>query len=108
MHDEDFEAIYDAETLAALEDWSPRDVGTEQLMPSRLVKWSRTSAMGLVATGFAFGLREVLDPPRDEQIVVEVDADGELHDLPFRLFLDPDDPSGSLCILRADPPPPVV
>jgi len=113
VHDDDiesidFEAIYDSETLAALEDWSPRLGGSGQPLPSRVVRWSRSSAMGLVATGFAFGLREVLDPPREEQIVIEVDADGEPHDLPFRLFLDPDDPSGSLCILRADPPPPVV
>lgn len=64
--------------------------------------------MGLLATGLALGLREVIDPPREEQIVIEVDADGEPHDLPIQLFLDPDDPSGSLCILRADPPPPVL
>lgn len=108
VHDDELAALYDAETMAALEGWTPRDDASGQLLPSRLAKWSRTSTMGLVAAGFAFGLREVLDPPRDEKIVIEVDAEGEPHDLPIRLFLDPDDPSGSLCILRADPPPPVV
>jgi hypothetical protein len=107
VRDDDFEACYDAETLAALDGWTPRDGGAVPL-PSRLVRWSRASTMGVVAAGFAFGLKEVLDPPRDEQIVIEVDADGEPHDLPVRLFLDPDDPSGSLCIVRHDPPPPVV
>lgn len=101
----DFESLYDAETLAALEGWRER---REQPLPSRVVRWSRSSTMGLLATGLALGLREVIDPPSEEQIVIEVDTDGEPHDLPVRLFLDPDDPSGSICILRADPPPPVV
>ena len=108
MHEDDFESLYDAETLAAVEGWQPRPVRGDQPLPSRVVRWSRNSTMGLLATGLALGLREVIDPPREEQIVIEVDADGEPHDLPIQLFLDPDDPSGSLCILRADPPPPVV
>lgn len=73
-----------------------------------MVTWSRSSLLGAVITGSALGLREVLDPPHEEQIVVEVDADGEPHDLPVRLLLDPDDPRGSLCVVRRDPPPPVV
>jgi len=77
-------------------------------LPSRVVKWSRRSALGAVMTGMALGLQEVLEPKRDTAIVVEVDADGEPHDLPIRLLLDPDDPSGSLCIVRRDPPPPQV
>lgn len=84
------------------------DEAGEPLLPSRLVTWSRSSLLGAVITGSALGLREVLDPPRDEQIVIEVDASGEPHDLPIRLLLDPDDPGGSLCIVRRDPPPPLV
>ncbi len=77
-------------------------------VPSRMVQWSRRSAMGAVLTGMALGLQEVLEPKKDSAIVIEVDADGEPHDLPIRLLLDPDDPSGSLCIVRRDPPPPVL
>ncbi|MCU1499037.1 MAG: hypothetical protein JWM47_2990 [Acidimicrobiales bacterium] len=77
-------------------------------LPSRVVKWSRSSAIGAVMTGMALGLQEVLEPKRDVAIVIEVDADGEPHDLPIRLLLDPDDPSGSLCFVRRDPPPPLV
>lgn len=77
-------------------------------VPSRVVQWSRRSAMGAVLTGMALGLQEVLEPKKDSAIVIEVDADGEPHDLPIRLLLDPDDPSGSLCIVRRDPPPPVL
>ena len=95
---------YDPEVLAALDAWEPPDYLLNRPVPSRLVAWSRSSLLGAVITGSALGLQEVLQPKRDEQIVIEVDADGEPHDLPVRLVLDPDDPSGSLCFVRRDPP----
>ena len=91
-----------------MDTWEPPEHLVPRPLPSRLVTWRRTSIFGAVMTGWALGLREVLEPKRDEQIVIEVDADGEPHDLPIRLVLDPDDPSGSLCIVRRDPPPPQV
>lgn len=103
-----FDEAYDPETLAALDAWEPRPDDPDRPLPSRVVRWSRRSAMGAVLTGMALGLQEVLEPRKDSAIVIEVDADGEPHDLPIRLLLDPDDPRGSLCIVRRDPPPPVV
>jgi hypothetical protein len=97
---------YGPEVVAALERWAPAEPPSP--LPSRLVSWGRSSVLGAVLTGSALGLAEVLDPPAEEQIVIEVDASGEPHDLPIRLVLDPDDPSGSLCVVRRDPPPPVV
>lgn len=115
MHDDDaFEAIYDPDTIAALDAWeggdpaAPGGPAAEPPLPSRMVAWSRGSVMGAVMTGWALGLQEVLEPKRDAAIVIEVDEAGQPHDLPIQLFLDPDDPSGSLCIIRRDPPPPVV
>ena len=102
------DADYEPEVLAALDAWQPPEQGGEPPLPSRLVTWSRSSLLGAVITGPALGLREVIEPPRDEQIVIEVDADGEPHGLPIRLVLDPDDPAGSLCIVRRESPPPVV
>lgn len=107
----DFDDLYDPDTVAALDAWSAPDevddVGPTPL-PSRLSTWSRSTAMGMVLSGYALGLQEVLDPKSQRPIVIEVDAAGEPHDLPIELILDPDDPSGSLCIVRRDPPPPVV
>jgi hypothetical protein len=42
--------------------------------------------------------------------VIEVDDDGEPLDLPVQMFLDPDSPAGSLCIVHASDnrKPPVV
>lgn len=100
-------ADYDAEVLAALDAWAPTDHGPPTL-PTRLVSWRRRSVIGAVAMGWALGLREVLETDPDDPIVIEVDADGEPHDLPIQLLLAPDDPSGSLCIVRRDPSPPQV
>lgn len=109
MHDDDgFEAIYDPEVIDALDAWQPRAEVGEPVLPSRMAMWGRSTLMGAVATGWALGLQEVFEPKQDSAIVIEVDDSGTPHDLPIQLFLDPDDPSGSLCIVRRDPPPPVV
>lgn len=108
---DEFGDLYDPDTLAALDGWAvpvDAELAAPAPLPSRLSTWSRSTVMGMVLSGCALGLQEVLDPKSLRPIVVEVDAAGEPHDLPIELILDPDDPSGSLCIIRRDPPPPVV
>jgi hypothetical protein len=69
-------------------------------LPTRLVSWRRTSLVGAVMTGMAFGLREVLEVDRRDQVVIEVDADDALDDGPIALRLDLDDPANSWCVVR--------
>ena len=95
----DFDELYDPVTLAALDSWTPPDPPP---LPSRLSSWSRSTAMGLVLTGVALGIQEVLDPADQRPIVIEVDDRGEPAHLPVQLFLDPDSPAGSLCLVRRD------
>jgi len=65
--------------------------------------------MGMVLTGFALGLQEVLDPEEQRPIVIEVDDEGRPLHLPIELFLDPDSPRGSLCLVHRDAfPTPVI
>lgn len=101
-----FEEIYEPEVLAAIEA-GPTPRSDEPV--TRVAQWRRRSALGAVMAGFALGLQEVFDPEDERSIVIEVDDDGLPTDLPFDLFLDPDSPAGSLCIVRrADVKPPVV
>jgi len=104
----ELDELYDAETVGAIDGWEPAADLDEHLLPSRLVSWSRSSVLGLVMTGWGVGIQEVLQPRADRNIVIEVDDAGQPHDLPIELFLDPDDPSGSLCIVHRQSPPPVV
>lgn len=101
----DFEDLYDPETLATLDAWERSQPEPEGPLPSRVNRWSRRTAVGMVLSGFALGLREVLDPEEDRPIVIEIDADGEPSHLPVQLFLDPDSAAGSLCLVRRDPLP---
>jgi hypothetical protein len=55
--------IYDDETLAALDAWQPRQ-GAEP--PRRL---GRAGLAGLVLSGLALGLREVLEDDDDDDLV---------------------------------------
>lgn len=101
-----FEDLYDGDELAAIEA-GPRP--RPDLPPDRMSHWRRHSALGAVITGLALGYQEVFDPEEERSIVIEVDDEGEPSDLPVELFLDPDSPSGSLCIVhRSNVPPPVV
>lgn len=101
-----FEERYGDDELAAIEAGPRRS--DEPV--TKVSQWRRRSALGAVLTGMALGLQEVFDPEEERSIVIEVDADGEPLDLPVQMFLDPDSPAGSLCIVHASDnrKPPVV
>lgn len=102
--DVDFDDWYDEVDLAQI-DAGPR----HGKRSTGVVGWSRSSAVGAVLTGMVLGLKEVFQPEDEPAIVIEVDESGEPFDLPVQLFLDPDSPAGSLCLVRRDHlDPPVV
>jgi hypothetical protein len=104
MSDDDpfaFDDLYDAETLA----WLDRAIEQDEPelappLPSRVSRWGRSAALGMVFTGIALGIQEVLEPREQHQIVVEIDDSGAPPHLPIELFLDPDSPAGSVCLIR--------
>jgi hypothetical protein len=100
-----FDERYDPDELVAIE----RGPRPEQPV-TKVSQWRRRSALGAVLTGMALGLQEVFDPEEERSIEIEVDADGEPLDLPIQMYLDPDSPAGSLCIVHASDNrrPPVV
>ncbi|HYI63012.1 MAG TPA: hypothetical protein VEW93_14560 [Acidimicrobiales bacterium] len=102
----DFDEIYGPDVLAAIEA-GPTRRSDEPV--TRVSQWRRRSALGAVLTGLALGFQEVFDPEDERSIVIEVDDTGLPSDLPVQMFLDPDSPAGSLCIVhRTDVKPPMV
>jgi hypothetical protein len=69
-------------------------------LPPRVESWRRRSLTGAVLTGFAFGLREALEPERDEPAII-VQVSGEpVGDLPVEAHLDELQPAESTVTIR--------
>jgi hypothetical protein len=62
-------------------------------------RYRRSAGASMLAAGL-IGLREVIDPPKDDRPVVEQFADEDDIDRPIEVFLDPDDPAASLVVIR--------
>jgi hypothetical protein len=82
---------------------------THTALPKRVETWRRKSALGAILTGFALGLKEALEPKRDEpKIVAQVSGD-PVGDLPVEAHLDDMRPRDSIVTIRpwllADRPP---
>jgi hypothetical protein len=76
------------------------DEGTHTALPPRVESWRRRSVAGAVLTGFAFGLREALEPERQEAPII-VQVSGEpVDDLPVEAHLDDLQPSESVVTVR--------
>ena len=79
--------------------------------PTPIERFRRTSVGAVLAAGM-FGLRDVLEPPKDENpAIVEDWAGGEPFSEPMVLRLDPEHPEDSIVMVRpwlrsgsADPP----
>ncbi len=70
-------------------------------LPPKVESWRRRSAMGAILTGFALGLREALEPQRDDPPIV-VQVSGEpVNDLPVEAHIDDVHPHDSLVTIRS-------
>lgn len=69
-------------------------------LPPKVESWRRRSVSGAILTGFAFGLREALEPEREEAPIV-VQVSGEpVEDLAVEAHLDEGRPSESVVRVR--------
>jgi len=62
-------------------------------------KYRKSAGASLLAAGL-LGLRDILEPPKDDRPVVEQHADDDQPERPIELYLDPDDPSRSTVVIR--------
>jgi hypothetical protein len=69
-------------------------------LPPRLERWRKRSATGAMLTGFAFGLREVLEPERHEPAIVLETSGVPPKDLPVEADLDSGPPRQSVVRIR--------
>jgi hypothetical protein len=68
--------------------------------PAPIERFRRTSIGAVLAAGM-FGLRDALEPPKDETpAIVEDWAGGEPFNEPMVLRLDPDHPEDSIVMIR--------
>lgn len=97
------EWIYDEDELAAIDAWSaqpsarPPDSGVAGLR--------RRSATGALAAAVMLGLRDVLEPPPEDDEAVVSESPGEPDDPTARVVLrfDPESPEATMVILRQEP-----
>jgi hypothetical protein len=69
-------------------------------LPQKVEAWRRRSATGAILTGFAFGLREVFEPEREEPAIVQQVPGEPPGDLPVEAHLDETRPDESVVTIR--------
>jgi hypothetical protein len=69
---------------------------TAARIPSR---YRQSAGASMLAAGL-LGLRDVIEPPKDDKPVVEQFADGQDRRRPIEVYLDPDDPAASVVVIR--------
>jgi hypothetical protein len=62
-------------------------------------RYRRSGGASMLAAGM-IGLRDILESPKDDRPVVEQHTNDDDIQRPIEVFLDPDDPSASLVVIR--------
>ena len=76
------------------------DEAQRTALPAKMEAWRRRSATGAILTGFAFGLKEVFEPERDEPAIVQQVPGEPPGDLPVEAQLDQTRPDESVVTIR--------
>jgi hypothetical protein len=62
-------------------------------------RYRRSAGASVLAAGL-IGLRDVIDPVERTETVIEQEADQSVTDRAMEVYLDPDDPSSSMVVIR--------
>lgn len=92
----DLEELYDADTLAAMERWRPRDAARDP----EVAAWRKQAAARALVSAIGLGLREVFEPKPPDEAVEEIDVDQFGRDLPVTVYLVPGNPKASIALVR--------
>ena len=76
------------------------DEAQRTALPAKMEAWRRRSATGAILTGFAFGLKEVFEPERDEPAIVQQVPGEPPGDLPVEAQLDQTRPDEAVVTIR--------
>ncbi len=69
--------------------------------PLRFNRWMKRSATGAVMTGISLGLREALEPTKNEPaLMIEASGQPDDPDHPIELHFDPDSPADTVAVIR--------
>jgi hypothetical protein len=74
--------------------------GAHNALPPRVESWRRRSVTGAILTGFALGLKQVLEPEREEPAVVMQVSGEPVRDLAVDAQLNDLQPSESVVTVR--------
>ena len=86
------------DTVAA-ED-APPPPGTHTALPPKLEAWRKRSATGAILTGFALGLQEALEKPKEEPSIVMETSGDPPKDLPVEADFEYGRPKHSVVQIR--------
>ncbi|MBW3574880.1 MAG: hypothetical protein KY450_08455 [Actinobacteria bacterium] len=93
------ESIYEPDELAAIDAWRPPAPPDGREAAVGAVR--RHSAGGALMAAAMLGLRDVLEPPRDDApVVVEVPGDPHGPSGPVELHFDAESPAATVAVLR--------
>ena len=76
------------------------DEAQRTALPAKMEAWRRRSATGAILTGFAFGLKEVFEPEREEPAIVQQVPGEPPGNLPVEAQLDHTRPDESVVTIR--------